>query len=149
MRQQSQTGFTLVEVLVSAGIMSIGLLGAAGMQINAVKNSDHAYLRSQAVFYSGEIIDRMRANKSAVSSGYFDMQMTNLDSLDTPGEGDHIAEQALYHWLTKVSDAIPAAQASIDCDANNLCQIIIQWDGSRYSTDYESSTSSVSVASQL
>ncbi|SHN14226.1 type IV pilus assembly protein PilV [Pseudomonas asturiensis] len=57
-----QNGMTLIEVLVSVLILAIGLLGAAAIQLNALKYTDSATLRSQASFIAYDMMDRIRAN---------------------------------------------------------------------------------------
>jgi type IV pilus assembly protein PilV len=47
-RRASQSGFTLIEVLVSALILYIGIVGVAGLQAMSLKNNQSAYMRSQA-----------------------------------------------------------------------------------------------------
>ncbi|WP_411390254.1 type IV pilus modification protein PilV [Pseudomonas sp. MPB23] len=60
-----QTGMTLIEVLVAMLILSIGLLGAAVVQLNALKYTDSSRMTSQASFIAYDILDRMRANSEA------------------------------------------------------------------------------------
>ena len=59
-----QRGATLIEVLVAMLVLSIGLLGLAGMQMTALKSNQSAYYRSQATVLAYDIIDRMRANRA-------------------------------------------------------------------------------------
>jgi type IV pilus assembly protein PilV len=56
-------GFTLIEVLVSIVILSIGLLGIAKLMLVSSHANDSAYLRSQATALAYEILDNMRANR--------------------------------------------------------------------------------------
>jgi type IV pilus assembly protein PilV len=61
-------GFTLIEVLITVLILSIGLLGLAGLQVSSMKSNHSSYLRSQATILAYDIIDRMRANPNAVTA---------------------------------------------------------------------------------
>jgi type IV pilus assembly protein PilV len=62
-RNYSRTrGFTLVEVLVSLVILSIGLLGIAKLMLFSSHSNDSAYLRSQAADLAYEMLDYMRSN---------------------------------------------------------------------------------------
>ncbi len=55
-----QRGFTLIEVMIAVLVLSIGLLGLAGLQVTALRNNQTAFLRTQAAILSGDIIERMR-----------------------------------------------------------------------------------------
>ena len=60
-----QCGMTLIEVMVATLILSSGLLGAAAVQISALKHTDSALMTSQASFIAYSMLDRVRANKQA------------------------------------------------------------------------------------
>jgi type IV pilus assembly protein PilV len=62
---RSQAGMTLIEVLVTVMILAIGLLGAAVIQLNALKFTDSSRMTSQASFIAYDMLDRMRANPHA------------------------------------------------------------------------------------
>jgi len=57
-----QNGFTLLEILITVLVLSIGLLGLAGLQVSGMKSNHNAYLRTQATILGYDIADRMRAN---------------------------------------------------------------------------------------
>jgi type IV pilus assembly protein PilV len=65
-------GFTLIEVLVSMVILSIGLLGIAKLMLFSSRSNDSAYLRSQATELAYEILDNMRANRQEAISLTYD-----------------------------------------------------------------------------
>ena len=60
-----QTGMTLIEVLIALLILAVGLLGAAAIQLNALKYTDSARMISQASFIAYDMLDRIRANAAA------------------------------------------------------------------------------------
>jgi type IV pilus assembly protein PilV len=60
-----QSGASLIEVLVAVVLLSLGIVGLAGLQFNGVKFNHGAYLRSQGVSLAYDFADRMRANVSA------------------------------------------------------------------------------------
>ncbi|AOE66082.1 type IV pilus modification protein PilV [Pseudomonas fluorescens] len=62
---EHQTGMTLIEVLVAVLILAVGLLGAAVVQLNALKYTDSARMTSQASFIAYDMLDRLRANSGA------------------------------------------------------------------------------------
>ena len=63
MRNQ-QSGFTMIEVLVTIGILVVGLLGLAALQTLTTVSELEAYQRSQAIVLVRDLADRMNANKS-------------------------------------------------------------------------------------
>ncbi len=64
-------GFTLIELLVALVVLSVGLLGLAGLQAATVRNAYNGLLRSQVVIQERAILDRMRANRAqALGHGY-------------------------------------------------------------------------------
>ena len=65
--KQRQSGTTLLEVVVTIVIISIGLLGLAGLQLNSMKFQKSASQRSEAVQSAYDLSERMRANGAGVS----------------------------------------------------------------------------------
>ena len=62
-RIQNSAGFTLIEVLVALLIVALGMLGNAMLQLQGMKNSNAAYLRSQIGIIAYDIADKIRANR--------------------------------------------------------------------------------------
>ena len=67
MRTQ-QSGFTMIEVLVTIGILVVGLLGLAALQTLTTVSELEAYQRSQAIVLVRDMADRMNGNKMNLSS---------------------------------------------------------------------------------
>jgi type IV pilus modification protein PilV len=64
-------GFTLIEVLVSLVVLSIGLLGTAKLMIFSARSNDSAYLRTQATALAYGMLDNMRANQQQAIAGSY------------------------------------------------------------------------------
>ena len=62
--RSQQSGFTMIEVLVTIAILVVGLLGLAAMQTLATLAELEAYQRSQAIVLVRDMADRMNANKA-------------------------------------------------------------------------------------
>ena len=58
-------GFSLVEVLIALVIMSVGMLGIAGLYVQSLQAGRTSMFRHQAVSLAGDVADRIRANPSA------------------------------------------------------------------------------------
>ena len=71
-RKERANGFTLLEVLITVLILSIGLLGLSGLQMTGLRYNQSAYWRGQATLIAYDIIDRMRANRDGVAAGTYD-----------------------------------------------------------------------------
>lgn len=63
-----QRGLSLLEVLMAILVMSIGVLGVAGMLTSSKQGNLDALQRSLAAQYANSLIERMRANPLALST---------------------------------------------------------------------------------
>jgi type IV pilus assembly protein PilV len=66
--REQQSGFTMIEVLVTIAILVVGLLGLAAMQTLATLAELESYQRSQALVLVRDMADRMSANKAQITS---------------------------------------------------------------------------------
>lgn len=71
--EQSQRGFTLLEVLIAIVIFSIGLFGIAGLQASGMRYTQASQLRLVAVAQAETIADRMRANPAGLVEGHYNL----------------------------------------------------------------------------
>lgn len=69
--RQSQLGLSLIEILVTVVILSIGLLGIAATQTLGMGYNHDSYLRSQATMMINELTERMSTNLTAVDNNDF------------------------------------------------------------------------------
>lgn len=67
-RSKHQRGFSLVEVLIALVIMSVGMLGIAGLYVTGMQAGRTSMLRHHAVNLAGDVADRIRANPRAVGA---------------------------------------------------------------------------------
>jgi type IV pilus assembly protein PilV len=149
-------GFTLIEVLVSLFVLSVGLLGLAALQATSIASNSDSYARTQATLIAYDIVDKMRANPAAVASGDYDVRTTadaaakfsdyksclaaSTCICDGAGASCDSATLALYDlgtWYAKMAkpEVLPGAYdpsdtshfATVDRDASNLVTITIRW----------------------
>ena len=135
------TGFSLIEVLVALLVLSIGLLGLAALQTTSLQYNTGSYYRTQATFLAYDILDRMRANSTAVANaGVYDIETSTLASsfltstdpaCDTSScNPASIAAYDLGKWYKRMSLTLPGAStnlATIDIDATKKATIVIRW----------------------
>lgn len=60
-----QRGFSLVEVLIALVILSVGMLGIAGLYVQSLQAGRTSLFRHNAVTLAGDVADRIRANPRA------------------------------------------------------------------------------------
>ena len=65
-----QDGFSMIEVLVTLLVFTIGLLGLAALQLNALQGVSDSAQRSQATAVLQDLAERIRANPQASAASY-------------------------------------------------------------------------------
>jgi len=63
-------GISLIEVLITLFVFTIGMLGFAALQLNALQSTGDSAQRSQSVWILQELAERMRSNSEAGSANY-------------------------------------------------------------------------------
>lgn len=119
-------GTSLVEVMVSVLILSIGLLGVAAMQATSLRNVQSGMQRTQAVVQSYAVLDAMRANAvSARANAY------NVGWTCAAPTGTSLANTDTAAWITSMRTTLADdACGRITC-ASNICTIDVRWNDSR------------------
>lgn len=79
--KQHTKGFTLIEILIALLILSIGLLGMAGIQLQGLRGTTSSTVRSDATILANDIAERTRANPAAIDLG--GAQNTQYSTVDT------------------------------------------------------------------
>ena len=59
------SGFTLIEVLITVLITSIGLLALAAMQVRALQDSHSSFQRTVAIVQANDLVERLWAGRCA------------------------------------------------------------------------------------
>lgn len=122
----TQRGMSLVEVLVTVVLISVGLLGVAALQLSSLKGNQESYARSQAAMLAGDILDRMRANQT----GFNDGQYTVSTAFDAIGQAGTRGGQDMADWQRAIDQLLPggaAIAAGSVQRAGNIVTITIRW----------------------
>ena len=124
-------GLTLVEILVSLVVLSVGLLGLAAMQTTSVKFTTSAYQRTQATALAYDLIDRMRGNRlAALNNDYnvaFQSPVPACGAFDGTGT---LRDQDIKAWRNAIACRLPQGTGSVT-RVNDEFTIAIQWDDSQ------------------
>ncbi|TVP53997.1 MAG: type IV pilus modification protein PilV [Halomonadaceae bacterium] len=107
---RSQGGISLIEVLVSVLLMSVGILGVASLQMFSLKVNSEANLQSQASLQVKDIIEQIRLNPSDRND--FAVESSGCREGSVPG-GSGFAGQQLAQWCRSVAATLPGGQGSV------------------------------------
>lgn len=109
-------GFTLIEILITVVILSVGLLGVVALQAESLKSGRTAILRNKAVALASDMADRMRSNRVAANAGNYvagsaDMGANNNCADDLIGGATitctpvQMAQHDIWLWKRTLTDA--------------------------------------------
>lgn len=141
--RRSQQGVAMLEVLIAFFVLSIGLLGLAGLQMKALQFNQSAFQQSQAAVSVYDMLDRMRMNRSAATTGGY----TTTGFVSTHSTGQ-LADNDLNAWLITVSGNLPDGEGSVDCDSNKVCTVAVRWTN-RFKNAGDDDYETVSLSSQM
>ena len=127
-----QSGFSLVEVLISIVILSFGLLGMVGLQASSIKANREARLQSVGTTFAKELGEMMRGNlvessKPTATNPYL---VAAAGAAMAPATRSYclavgqtcattaaIANAQLTDWLARVSAELPGARVRVCYDS--------------------------------
>lgn len=128
-----QSGFTLLEILVAMLVLSIGLLGLAGLMTTSMRDNLSASHRTQATWMAYDMIDRMRANRAAAFSGSYNTAMAAATTCSAGAPAATLAAhlQDIAAWRNQLACVLPLGTGSITVDGGRVATVVIRWDDSR------------------
>jgi len=126
-----QTGFSLIEVLITLVIMSVGMLGIAGLYVQSMQAGRTSMFRHHAVTLAGDVADRIRANPRAAADYTVDDGANNncvLGGADcSPTE---MAANDIFLWKAQAAESLPGGDVTIVLDnavVPPLYSITVSW----------------------
>lgn len=130
-----QRGTSLSEVLVTVVILSIGLLGLAGLQLTGLRANGQAESRTAATWHAYDFADRMRANLTGASAGNYDTVVGNETDPGCIATGCTAAELAQYDkwaWLQNIgNDPVLLSGTGRVTEDDGVFTVTVMWDESR------------------
>jgi len=148
LRSRGPAGFSLIEVLVSMFIVSLGILALAGLLQSATRYGKMSEVRSTATLLANDIADHLRANLDGTSQGAYDVtsafpatapvdrrvdanQCSDIVNLCNPRE---IAAADLYSWTSRLLITLPQGtpfvrynQAAGGLNQNDSVDVWVAW----------------------
>ena len=139
-----QAGFTLLEVLIALLVISIGLLGIAGMQALAINNTSVARVQSLAALQAASLASAMHANEAYWTIGSLaatDVNGTVLTDATLNGQATdcsnavctpvQMAGWDLKQWGGQLQQMLPGGTGRITCTTvvgtPIICTIRVIW----------------------
>jgi type IV pilus assembly protein PilV len=136
-----ESGFSLLEVMITVFIIAIGVLGVSGMQLASLKGNQGAYHRSQANFIAADILDRMRANSDGFENGNYNGIDTSSSSASKPAciispagcNSAAVATYDIYEWLLHFPadgniGLVPGSSGIVSTNSiTGIATVTIQW----------------------
>ncbi|NCO19451.1 MAG: type IV pilus modification protein PilV [Gammaproteobacteria bacterium] len=111
-RARNQRGLTLIEILVTLLVLSVGLMGLAALQGFSLQAGQISYLRTQATNFAYEVADDARANRSVVAA-----------SGSIPNEA---------FWEARAAELLPGGTVDFDVAAGgNAITVTVSWTDDR------------------
>ncbi len=144
-RWRYSRGATLLEVMIAAVILGVGLLGIAALQMTSLQGSSNAEYRGRASDLAWSLAERMRANLPGIAS-YASAIATNctapVSCAMVPGSTTSVSsclpqDIAAYDlWETRCSNgvktALPGGTMAVGVDLTTnpdgpVASIVINW----------------------
>ncbi|MFT5708456.1 MAG: type IV pilus assembly protein PilV, partial [Oceanospirillaceae bacterium] len=118
-----QRGVSLIEVLITLLVVSIGLLGLASLQLKSMSLSSASNQRQQAINLAHDISDRIFVNGAGASAGLY-----TIAALGTgrPVAVNSVATSDRQHWST-IADLFRGDYTISDPQTSNDYTITICW----------------------
>jgi type IV pilus assembly protein PilV len=126
----AQSGFSILEVLIAIIILSIGMLGAVGMQATAMQSNKETRYQAAASTFARELAEKMRGNhtvaiKTVAADNPYIFDTTLTGTIATPTVncftvGCPIVKDAatwdVADWQGRVQAALPTPRVKVCFD---------------------------------
>lgn len=118
-RRKSQSGVSMIEVLVAIVIFAFGILAIAGLQLAAFKYQKGAWSRAGAATVTTDLAERMRSNITAARNGNYVLTGSYTTLISSPPSPSgcnsqvtdcsaaDIAQNDLAEWFASLAQTLP------------------------------------------
>lgn len=137
-----ETGFSMIEVLISIIVLTIGLLGMVGIQAASLRANREARLQSSAMVLARELADMLRGNKQVgirTTANPYLFELTSPLQAVTPSfclnvasgrcaDNTEVANAQITEWLARLDAELPGARVVSCIDAAPFDEVgLPQW----------------------
>lgn len=116
MNSSRSAGFSLVEVLIALIIMSVGMLGIAGLYVHSMQAGRTSLFRHNAVTLAGDVADRIRANPSAGITYAGAGADNNCVAGGIDCTPDEMAAHDIMLWKQQAANTLPTGDVAVQFD---------------------------------
>ncbi len=135
------SGFSLLEVLISLLIIMAGALGIAGIQLQAINNTEVARYQSLAALLASSMAAEMQANVAywdtapaiaptiTVSGTTITGGPTSGSCLNTVCNSSQMAYYTLQNWGGALAATLPSGTGTVTCMTTTpaVCRLKLSW----------------------
>lgn len=136
----TQTGTTLIEVLVTIVILAFGLLGLAGLQSRLQGSEMEAYQRSQALILLDDMANRLNTNRTNAASYHTGAASPLGTGMTCPTTSTTQKDRDFADWCnalqgaaetsgTNKLGAMIGARGCVESLGNNQYLVTVAWQG--------------------
>lgn len=141
-QRRAQAGTTLLEALVAMLVLSIGLLGIAGLSAASLRFSQGGWARASISSGLSDLADRVRANPTAAVDAYlFDATnyanqrsalaggtvVINTDCMATTCSAADLADFHLTEWRIGLNRSMPGSAVWVSGERDLGYQASVMW----------------------
>ena len=108
----AMAGFSLIENLVTLFILTVGLLGLAGLQATSLRINHQAFSQHKAVSLAINIADRMRANPEGVDGNFYSLISSGFTQVSrcytaSGCTAQEMARNDIWEWNQLIQNNLP------------------------------------------
>ncbi|HIK75333.1 MAG: type IV pilus assembly protein PilV [Alloalcanivorax sp.] len=141
-RKQQQRGVGMVEILVALLVLAIGVLGYAGLQLNALKSTESAQIRSQGTALARDTLESILINDQErdtyldegswgnAQSAFGDQPPSNPDCLSNPCSSAEMATWDIDRLQWQAGTMLPAGRLHVTpCSTGGVTTscVVVAW----------------------
>lgn len=123
-------GFSLVEVLIALIIMSVGMLGIAGLYVHSMQAGRTSLFRHHAVTLAGDIADRIRANPLGGAAYEGGGANNNCVAGGVNCSAAEMAANDVFLWAEQAEDTLPEGEVAVvynNAAIPSTYQVTVTW----------------------
>lgn len=131
--KNKQAGLSLLEILISIVILSVGLLSIAQLQVTTIRINKNAALRSQAHLLADNFFEKLRALRFIPTARRITCQGTQQGVIQltcraaSPCNTASFRTEDLNLWFRSICTNLPNATIAYEPSGNNAVTLTLGW----------------------